>query len=146
MGELYLALLTTPPADRKGATMLSLAMAKYTNKSAEGWGGDRLVLLGRGEERWVQLVTVWDTAKDADEFAQSLNNPGAIPLHSGAERTAEKGWRLGWTPTDVSVSRETAAGDKACVIVRVYSFAKPVKEADVAKLSLPWSIAPPKSK
>ena len=75
LGELMLALVTTPLAERKGLDVknqLAILGVKYTNDAAEGWGGDRLVLLGRDAARAAILVTVWDTQKDADEFRASL--------------------------------------------------------------------------
>jgi hypothetical protein len=157
LGELYLAMLTTPAKDRKGldvANPMSMLGIKYTNTAAEGWGGDRLVLLGHGEDRMLQLVTVWDTLKDADEFASALGdprNPAAIPVWAGAERDAKKGWSAGNTATDAIVSRETAAnpvdGKSACVIVRVFSFAgERMKDDDVAQMSLPWKLTAAQSK
>lgn len=156
LGELYLAMLTTPIEKRKGLDVndpMSMLGIKYTNTAAEGWGGDRLVLLGRGEDRFLQLVTVWDTAKDADEFAAALGDPRhptAIPVWAGAERKADQGWSAGNTATDAIVTRETAANpidDKsACVIVRVFSFAgERMKDEEVAKMSLPWKLAETKT-
>lgn len=71
LGELMLALVTTP-VDRRSAPDASNPMAvmalQYTNAAATGWGGDRVILLGRGDARLLRLVTVWDTDEDAAEF------------------------------------------------------------------------------
>jgi hypothetical protein len=75
LGELALDLLTTPVGERKGIdpdNLFALATLTYTNQAATGWGGDRLLLLGRGEARVLQLVTVWDSEKDANEFDAAL--------------------------------------------------------------------------
>lgn len=148
LGELYLAMLTTPVAERGGldaANPMSILGIRYTNKSAEGWGGDRLALFGRGEDRMLELVTCWDTAKDADEFAHALGDakkPTAIPVFSSADRGPAAGWEAGYTATDAVVTRETAAdGTTACVVLRVFSFAQREKEVDVTKLLVPWKLA-----
>jgi hypothetical protein len=101
LGELMLALATTPPAERKGLDVtnaVALMGVKYTNTAASGWGGDRALLLARGDERRLELATVWDRAEDAREFAAALEPilAGLIPrepARSGAS------WRAGMTPT-----------------------------------------------
>jgi hypothetical protein len=75
LGELYLGLLTTPMEQRKGfdaKNPMAVLGIKYTNPTVEGWGGDRVVLLGRGEERLLQLVTLWDSPEDAAEFQRAI--------------------------------------------------------------------------
>ncbi len=73
LGELYLAILTTPEAATSGLDdpMAVLSMA-YTNAIAEGWGGDRLVVLVKENARFLELVTLWDSERDAAEFYGSL--------------------------------------------------------------------------
>jgi hypothetical protein len=40
--------------------------------ASEGWGGDRVTVVKRGDGRLVaRIATVWDTEKDATEFAQA---------------------------------------------------------------------------
>jgi hypothetical protein len=87
LGELGLALVTSPPDSRSGVDfsnpMAILAMA-YTNTAAEGWDGDRLTLLGKGDASWMQLVTVWDSERDAGEFYGVME--GLLPtLESACE-------------------------------------------------------------
>jgi len=75
LGELYLGLMTSPAEERKGldtTNMLAVLGIKYTNAAAEGWGGDRVVLLGRGDERLLELVTLWDSPEDAAEFQRAI--------------------------------------------------------------------------
>lgn len=75
LGELGLALLTTPIAERKGIdpdNLMALATLSYTGTASKGWGGDRLVLLANGASRLLVLATVWDTEKDADEFRAAI--------------------------------------------------------------------------
>jgi hypothetical protein len=70
LGELTLGSLvnaTTP----KSADLPS-GRVVWTNPAASGWGGDRFELWTRGDAAIVLLATVWDTAKDAAEFAAAL--------------------------------------------------------------------------
>jgi hypothetical protein len=142
LGELYLGLLTTPQADRKGlsANPLAVMSVKYTNKASEGWGGDRLVLLSNGDDRFLELVTAWDTQKDADEFADALDKkPGVIPLVD-AKQGSGSAFHAGATATDVEVVQPaTAEGTPPVVVVRITSFSKPM---DASKLELPWHVEP----
>jgi hypothetical protein len=89
LGELYLALFTQPLAERGGLDVaknpLSIMGVKYTNEAAQGWGGDRLVLLGKGDARVLYLVTVWDTAQDEGEFFDA-----ATEQLAGAEATVHE--------------------------------------------------------
>ncbi|MEZ6014236.1 MAG: hypothetical protein R3F49_03925 [Planctomycetota bacterium] len=71
LGELVLALFLTPPEQRRGlaTSPLGIAQIRFTNAAAEGWDGDR-VLLARREGAWyVRLVTRWEDADEAREFA-----------------------------------------------------------------------------
>ncbi|MBL8861376.1 MAG: hypothetical protein JNK02_05130 [Planctomycetes bacterium] len=111
LGEFALALLVTPPAERKGldpTNSFALLSMKWTNEAAKGWGGDRLILLGRGDERLVQLVTTWDTARDADEFAAAL--AGAAPQLFAGPREAQSGFVPRFSPTWFEVERGEADG------------------------------------
>lgn len=148
LGELYLGMLTTPRAARQGldagsaASVVSLA---YTNEAAEGWGGDRLALLVRGDDALLQLVTAWDSPEDADEFAAALGDPtanGLIPTFAGGDRTRANGWVEGVTPTEVLVSRAASSeGDISLVVVSVTSFATSASPEERARLRLPFRVA-----
>ncbi len=148
LGELYLAMLATPRPERVGFDAHSPAAVmklSYTNKAAEGWGGDRLALFRRGEDAFLQLVTAWDTPQDADEFAAALGDPehgSVIPTFSAAERTRANGWVSGSTPTRVQITRESSPeGGAALVVVRVFSFAgRAPDDAELAKLQLPFRV------
>lgn len=138
LGELALALVTTPVADRKGLDLsnpLSVLGLNFTNKAATGWGGDRLILLERGDDRFVQLVTVWDTAKDAEEFEAALL--AVAPKLHVAARDAEHGFVARYTPTHFRVERGTDAKERAFVVVRAASMSGAGDDA-FTKLDLPW--------
>lgn len=96
LGELYLGLLTTPIEKRTGLdakNMLAILGIEYTNAAAEGWGGDRALLLGKGEARSLILVTTWDTPKDAQEFldaAESVLVPKAATGEAGSAGRFER--------------------------------------------------------
>ena len=67
-GELMLAILTEPLAERHGLQVSPLAMVaqRYTSNAAAGWGGDRYVLLEHGAGHMLHMASVWDRAEDAD--------------------------------------------------------------------------------
>jgi len=54
------------------ASELASGSTAWTNAAASGWGGDRFELWTNGDASVVLLATVWDTAKDASEFASAL--------------------------------------------------------------------------
>lgn len=75
LGELTLGSLVGVPApDTKDLTG---GFGHWTNDAAAGWGGDRFELWTQGAAAVVLLATVWDTEKDATEFAAAL--PDARP-------------------------------------------------------------------
>lgn len=86
-GELMLAILTEPLAERHGLQVSPLAMVaqRYTSNAAAGWGGDRYVLLERGAGHMLHMASVWDRAEDADEFALAL---GDLSEELEAQRSA----------------------------------------------------------
>ena len=38
------------------------------------WGGDRYVLLKKGEQIFFRLATVWDTEQDAEQFFENIDD------------------------------------------------------------------------
>ncbi|HVS12203.1 MAG TPA: hypothetical protein VMS76_20240 [Planctomycetota bacterium] len=71
LGELLLGLLSAPPEARAlpdFANPMAVLGLQFTHAISEGWGGDRVVLLAKDGARVLQLVTVWDTPRDAAEF------------------------------------------------------------------------------
>jgi hypothetical protein len=76
LGEFVLAMLATPEAERKPADFsnpMSMMTLEFTNAVAAGWGGDRLILLGKDEARLLVLATCWDTPRDAAEFYGAMD-------------------------------------------------------------------------
>lgn len=74
-GELYTAILASPPAKRGGVDMsnpMAVLGLRFTNDAAKGWGGDRVALLAKGDARYLQWESVWDTQQDADEFLAAM--------------------------------------------------------------------------
>jgi hypothetical protein len=143
LGELALAMLTEPRSERKGIRaddMFAVLAMKWTNDGAEGWDGDRLVVLARGAERILQLVTAWDTEKDAREFADVLSDRGdaaRIPLRAGSEATSAGSL----APNSIDVEVRTAEpGAVPCVVVRVRALAK-ADDAAARAIALPWKLA-----
>jgi hypothetical protein len=57
----------------------------WTNAAAAGWGGDRYVHYVSGTQGLTALATVWDTPKDAEEFAGALEgHPGRRAFRYGS--------------------------------------------------------------
>lgn len=146
LGEFALALVTTPVAERKGLDMknaMSILGLQFTNEPAKGWGGDRLILLGRGDDRFLQLVTVWDSVEDAGQFAHALQQV-APKLFAGA-REAGAGWVARFTPTHFDVKVPMNVQSPVFVVVRAASFAK-VEDVSFAGLELPWGTTAPEKR
>jgi hypothetical protein len=125
LGEIYLAMATTPadartPFDPKNP--LAILGLDYTNEAAKGWGGDRAVLLQKGDARVLWLVTAWDRPEDAEEFRAAAEK--VLASAPGAKEFRRK------------VERE---GDGDVVVVEV---AKGVEEKDVPKPA--FKVAPAK--
>ncbi len=93
LGEASLALVTTPPAGRGGldpTNPMALLGVKYTNEQAEGWGGDRYLLLEKEGVMALHLLVTWDTERDADEFLKCLDSQKAH-LQTGLLGLSEEG-------------------------------------------------------
>lgn len=72
-GELGMAIWTLPLDKRKGISgQLAILSETFTIPAAEGWGGDRFALLGKGEARLLVSVSTWDTPADTEEFRAAL--------------------------------------------------------------------------
>ena len=71
-GELTLAVLAGASTPNSFATAWAVGSSGWTNAAATGWGGDHWEMWKRGEERAVLLGTVWDNAKEAQEFEAAL--------------------------------------------------------------------------
>ena len=137
LGELYLALFTQPFAERGGLDVGKNPMAimgvKYTNKPAEGWGGDRLVLLGNGDARALYLVTVWDTPADQQEFFDSASALVSAPAADA--RPEQQQWHAGLSLAAVSRDDERKA-----VALRIEWKTRKEGAAGLPAM-LPWSLA-----
>jgi hypothetical protein len=71
-GELILAVLAGARTPNSFDTAWAVGSSGWTNAAATGWGGDHWELWKRGDEAAVLLGTVWDSDKDAKEFAAAL--------------------------------------------------------------------------
>jgi hypothetical protein len=64
--------------------------------ASEGWGGDRIMVVKRGDGRLVaRLATAWDTEKDATEFAQAYVGSLKLRLPKGSGDPAKAGFDRG---------------------------------------------------
>jgi hypothetical protein len=85
--------------------LLARAGGTSWNDAAAGWGGDRALLLGRGDDRALVARWAWDTRKDADEFTRALRAWGdeGLPDSTPAGRDA---WR---TPSGAAALQRDGA-------------------------------------
>src|SRR5262249_29762928 len=126
LGELYLGLLTTPPAERKGLSANAMAVlgVKYTNKASTGWGGDRLVLLQSGDRRYVELVTAWDSQKDAEEFCstfQDAEHPIFVDATKAGSLASKGSYPVGTPWTTYVECKPGAEAGPWVVVIKVIS-------------------------
>jgi hypothetical protein len=71
LGELMLGVMVGAPTPDTNDPAAGTPTA-WTNAAASGWGGDRWELWEKEGAAAVLLATVWDTEKDAKEFADAL--------------------------------------------------------------------------
>ena len=143
LGELGLALLVEPPAERglPDGPMGIISM-RYTGPATAGWGGDQYVLLARGNARLLHLVTAWDRPEDAQEFRTALEGvaphiaASAAAMAEGSRAQGAGHWIASGVPADevrstswIGLSREEAealvAGLQAHVAPRPSAEADP---------------------
>lgn len=150
LGELLLSVATTPAEERTGLDLGSAAALlaiRYTNEAASGWGGDRVVLLGRGDERRLQLVSVWDSALDAQEFGAALEEVLAESIAPERARTGAS-WHVGKTATAYRVEVGAGPADSADRTVAVFIASSPSASAEEQAAwcgqaaGLAWSVHP----
>ncbi len=87
LGELVLGVLVgakTPDANEAAGE----SSAAWTNAAAEGWGGDRWELWSKGDRRLAILGTVWDSERDAEEFAAMLPSREGLAWRRSGDRVA----------------------------------------------------------
>ncbi len=60
----------------------------WTNAAASGWGGDRWEIWSAGSRSVVLLVTAWDSARDAREFAAALRPGERFAVRREGDRVA----------------------------------------------------------
>lgn len=134
LGELRLALLTTPLDERTNVdakNALAVMSLAYTNDAAEGWDGDRVVLLAHGDAQLLQLVTAWDTEDDASEFAESVS---AVWADEAKEDEARKSRHCALTTDRVD------APEDARVHTVTLTVLLGAEAGDATPAPLPWKI------
>ena len=75
LGELNVALLTEPFAQRggpDGARLADPGRVRFTNEAADGWGGDRVVVLEHEQGLVLRASFRWDQPVDAQEFYEAV--------------------------------------------------------------------------
>ena len=110
LGEAILAIVITPNSSTTGFDVTDTTAQlgiKFTSRAAEGWGGDAVILLGNEDARYLRLVTVWDSERDAAEFMGALSSVlPAIEQAAGALGPRRSGATLeyGTAPNEVVLS------------------------------------------
>lgn len=109
-GELLAAILTTP-ANQKLDPMAAGMPTYWTNTAAQGWGGDRFYLLHGQEASASVWVTLWDTAKDREEF-ESAYRTIAKPLTAVPIGTRGIAFLHGFTKDqEAAMAKKIAGGE-----------------------------------
>ena len=88
LGELLIGVMVGAPTPPGLAAMATPSGSDWTNAAAEGWDGDRWEIWRRGESSVVVLSTVWDSARDAEEFAGALDPDAGLRFEVRGERVA----------------------------------------------------------
>lgn len=72
IGELSIGPMVGAATPLSATAMGAPRAADWTNDAAAGWGGDRWQLWRSGESAAVAWLTLWDSARDAEQFADAL--------------------------------------------------------------------------
>jgi hypothetical protein len=87
-GELTLGVLVGAPTPALAAAGMLPGSEAWTNEAAAGWGGDRWEVWIKGGKRVLLVATVWDTRRDAEEFAAAVPSRPALALKKSGDRVA----------------------------------------------------------
>lgn len=151
LGEIGLAHCTTPLGERGGLKgSLQVLGARYTNAAAEGWGGDRFALLEREGAQVLIGVTVWDTERDALEFAEALRGLSAhvegtlatLARVAGAQQSAYAIETGAASAALATGPPEESAPTARTVVFRCAYGAAPA-ELDALARAVSYTVAPP---
>lgn len=109
--------------------------------AAEGWGGDRYTIAS-GPDGSVALLwsTVWDSEKDAAEFATALTaNPGCLRALSLGQTSIHDGLVVRSSGAKVAVARGLSQNVAEELVPRLFELPQPSKNPPVA---LPYRMLP----
>jgi len=109
LGELTVALVTgLDPGD---PTSPDQPLERWTNAAASGWGGDRWQVYRNGERGVSVLASVWDSERDAREFAAALRLPTGAAVKRRGEAVVVVAGDAGAAARDVQrLALAAAAG------------------------------------
>jgi hypothetical protein len=89
--------------------------AQTAARAAQGWDGDRFVIVERGADRGIVWALVWDSAIDAAEFTDAMAR--AVRRRTGAPERALPGGGTAFSAKNRTVSIvPRSIGDRAAVI------------------------------
>lgn len=142
LGELHLALLTElaeEPREVDFSNQFAVLSIAYTNRAAAGWDGDEALLLGRGNARFLHLVTVWDRPEDADQFATAVEAARSRieEVLRGMSEDEESGLRVIRDPAQPDVVRYLAWWGASAREVESVRVAVSVRVAPAEELATP---------
>lgn len=109
--------------------------------AAEGWGGDRYTIAS-GQDGSVALLwsTVWDTEKDAAEFAAAITaKPGCLRALSMGQTSIHDGFVVRGLGTKVAVVRGLPPNVAEALVPRLFELPQPPKNPPVV---LPYRLLP----
>ena len=139
LGELGMALLTTPPDERNGIDLsdpMEPLRVRYTRRAALGWSGDSYVLLERGAGRLLVSISRWDDAEDSLEFYEAVEEVRPHIMESTLQSCIEVA-PPGSSPGCLAgafISRDEESN--ICMLASWYGVAE--EEADKVIRSLRW--------
>ena len=87
LGELALGALVGAPTPEADVAARETGGA-WTHEAASGWGGDRWEVWSKDGLRVAVLVAVWDSDRDAEEFAAALPSREGLAWRRAGDRVA----------------------------------------------------------
>lgn len=75
LGEFGLAIAIHRPVRMQAKAMARAVSTPrfWSSRATQGWGGDRIFVFGKGKATSVAMITVWDSERDAKEFAGAFH-------------------------------------------------------------------------
>jgi hypothetical protein len=103
-GELFVGLLVgaSTPSEWSDA---ALRTESWTNDAASGWGGDAWSLWINGDAAILAIATLWDSGRDAREFARAASDNPRLVVERDGRRVAVLAGDLDRITTKAALAR-----------------------------------------